>query len=139
MKVKTSDLIGPALDWAVGAALGYTRSTVENLFDRKGPSPAPAGFWVETDPDAFGPSADWAQGGPIIDREQIETAPWDTEEAADRKPYGFAATSWRARNLREYMYDAEGHFGPTPLIAAMRCFVASKLGDEVDIPEELLS
>ncbi len=28
--------------------------------------------------------------------------------------------------------------GPTPLIAAMRCYVASKLGDEVDIPEELL-
>lgn len=26
---------------------------------------------------------------------------------------------------------------PTPLIAAMRCYVASKLGDEVEIPEEL--
>ena len=32
-----------------------------------------------------------------------------------------------------------GHaFGPTPLIAAMRCFVASKLGDEVDVPDELI-
>ena len=28
-------------------------------------------------------------------------------------------------------------FGPTPLIAAMRCYVSGKLGDEVDIPEEL--
>lgn len=28
--------------------------------------------------------------------------------------------------------------GPTPLIAAMRCYVASKLGDEVEVPEELL-
>jgi hypothetical protein len=27
--------------------------------------------------------------------------------------------------------------GPTPLIAAMRCFVASKLGDEIEIPKEL--
>jgi len=27
--------------------------------------------------------------------------------------------------------------GPTPLIAAMRCYVASKLGDEVEIPQEL--
>jgi hypothetical protein len=26
---------------------------------------------------------------------------------------------------------------PTPLIAAMRCYVASKLGDEVDVPDEL--
>lgn len=30
-------------------------------------------------------------------------------------------------------------YGPTPLIAAMRCYVASKLGDEVEIPEELLT
>lgn len=29
-------------------------------------------------------------------------------------------------------------YGPTPLIAAMRCFVASKLGDEVEVPDELL-
>ena len=27
--------------------------------------------------------------------------------------------------------------GPTPLIAAMRCYVASKLGDEVEVPVEL--
>jgi hypothetical protein len=27
--------------------------------------------------------------------------------------------------------------GSTPLIAAMRCYVASKLGDEVEIPKEL--
>ena len=29
-------------------------------------------------------------------------------------------------------------YGPTPLIAAMRCYVASKLGDEVEVPVELL-
>jgi hypothetical protein len=28
--------------------------------------------------------------------------------------------------------------GPTPLIAAMRCYVASKMGDEVDVPDELV-
>lgn len=33
--------------------------------------------------------------------------------------------------------DADCMSGPTPLIAAMRCFVSSKLGDEVEIPEEL--
>jgi hypothetical protein len=30
------------------------------------------------------------------------------------------------------------YFGPTPLIAVMRCYVALKLGDEVEIPEELI-
>jgi hypothetical protein len=29
-------------------------------------------------------------------------------------------------------------YGITPLIAAMRCYVASKLGDEVEIPAGLL-
>ena len=29
--------------------------------------------------------------------------------------------------------------GPTPLIAAMRCYVTSKLGDEVEIPKDLLN
>jgi len=37
--------------------------------------------------------------------------------------------------------EADWHLhteGTTPLIAAMRCYVASKLGDEVDIPTELI-
>ena len=47
------------------------------------------------------------------------------------------ATIWSAFVWRNG--DNSGHMtGPTPLIAAMRCFVASKLGDEVDIPKELL-
>jgi hypothetical protein len=29
-------------------------------------------------------------------------------------------------------------YGPTPLVAAMRCYVASQLGDEVDVPDELV-
>jgi hypothetical protein len=35
-------------------------------------------------------------------------------------------------------WDANVQYGPTPLIAAMRCYVASKLGDEVEVPDELL-
>ena len=36
----------------------------------------------------------------------------------------------------EYELAIHGR-GPTPLIAAMRCYVASKLGDEVEVPDEL--
>ena len=70
----------------------------------------------------FNPSTDWSQGGPIIEREGIlfiGTGDGETYNAWIVKPY------------------ASG-LGPTHLIAAMRCYVASKLGDEVDIPEELL-
>jgi hypothetical protein len=38
------------------------------------------------------------------------------------------------------LFDGERNLigvGPTPLVAAMRCYCASKLGDEVDVPEEL--
>ena len=66
------------------------------------------------------PPTDWPQGGPIIEREGITLRcglyGWDAE-------------------LEEF--DASSH-GPTALIAAMRCYVASKLGEEVDVPDELI-
>jgi hypothetical protein len=72
-------------------------------------------------------STDWSQGGPIIEREGIATKKW--------------LGAWQAEV--EFLPDDDTHYrygksyGPTPLIAAMRCYVASKLGDEVEVPEEL--
>jgi hypothetical protein len=69
-------------------------------------------------------SSNWAQGGPIIEQEKINisvsaTAPW---------------MAWVYDGLEmTWLID-----GPTPLIAAMRCFVSANLGDEVEIPRELL-
>lgn len=67
-------------------------------------------------------STDWAHGGPIIEREGMTVA--------------LDAFGWEARH-----YDGESEpwvfIGDTLLIAAMRCYAASKLGDEVEIPEEL--
>jgi len=62
-------------------------------------------------------STNWSQGGPIMEREKIATA-WHI-------------TRWVAwRGVIE-------HPGPTPLIAAMRCYVASRLGNDIETPEEL--
>jgi hypothetical protein len=66
-------------------------------------------------------STDWAFGGPIIDQEKIGVG-YTTEGGA----------TWLAAKTDDPFYIS----GPTPLIAAMRCFVASKLGDEVEVPEE---
>lgn len=92
MKLKTSELTGRALNWAVGGCekRGYREYSTE-----------------------------WALGGPIIEREKIELVP----NGAD----------WDAMYQDQHIPSE----GPTPLIAAMRCYVASKLGDEVDVPEEL--
>jgi hypothetical protein len=77
--------------------------------------------WAGADFEAKPYSTDWSQGGPIIEREGIclhrykGTAEWSGTYSAQDPEY----------------------FGSTPLIAAMRCYVSSKLGDEVDVPEEL--
>jgi hypothetical protein len=116
MKIKTSELIGPALDWAVGQCAYDTKVIAED------------GVVYFTSADGYrtgrcNPSTNWAQGGPIIEREEISIGKAD-------EPEWWAFKGWKAEN---------GTPGPTPLVAAMRCYVASKLGDEVEIPDELIT
>jgi hypothetical protein len=68
------------------------------------------------DPQPFCPSIAWDHGGPIIEREKIEVRPGSTDGL------------WFGSIHDVYMFME----GPTPLIAAMRCFVASKFGEEVE-------
>jgi hypothetical protein len=119
MKVKTSELQGAALDWAAAKC--------EGLGD----------FWLQV--DEFSPqresgeyhfSTDWSQAGPIIEREGVcmVFSPKDARGA-------WYAVMGKNRFLSP---DFEGS-GPKPLVAAMRCYVASKLGDEVEVPDEIIS
>jgi hypothetical protein len=71
-------------------------------------------------------STDWALGGPIIERERISI-----EDCQDG-----AGLYWEATRI-EPPAVSEAR-GPTPLIAAMRCYVASVFGEEVEIPDELM-
>lgn len=107
--MKTNELTGAALDWAVTKAEGFDHEVTSNEW----------GMW--------GWATDWAQGGPIIERERIATG-FEKFDDVDS-----ALSIWGAF---KYAGLFEG-YGPTPLIAAMRCYVASKLGDEVALPEEL--
>lgn len=137
MKVKISQLSGDALDLAVAKCEGNTGV-----------------FGI----DGYSPSCDWSQGGAVIDRESISVFRCDDENLVDAK--GFCTNKYRPvwaavlgdRHSTGQSYNGYGEEcgftyeisadevvkGPTPLIAAMRCYVASKLGDEVDIPEELV-
>ena len=69
-----------------------------------------------------GYATDWSQGGPIIEREGISLTQFNDYP------------QWTANHPQSICYD-----GPTPLIAAMRCYVASKLGKECDVPDELIT
>jgi len=112
MKIKTSELIDGALDWAVAKCEGCSEKRLNN-----------AAMWLHIQQQgAFRFSTDWSQGGPIIDREHITIRYWDN-----------------CPLVHAYMPNigADWAEGPTALIAAMRCYCCSKLGDVVDIPEEL--
>jgi len=75
-------------------------------------------------------STNWAHGGPIIEEAGIEWQ-WLPTKYKDHQ-YGARKPSLGGMN-RTFCMD-----GPTILVAAMRCYVASRLGDEVDVPDELL-
>lgn len=108
MKIKTQDLTGEALDLAVAECVGL------NLYIAR--------------LQRFSPSTNWAQGGPIIEREGIYIN-------CLRQPDYYRSAVWEAWPYASTKFIQQG---PTPLIAAMRCYVASKLGEELDIPEELV-
>lgn len=113
--MKTSEMIGPALDRAVTYALhGKT-----------------AYYIFRHNPGFHRYSTDWAQGGPIIEREQICTK----RQSPCSVGYEWNAWIWTKHIAKGG--SIMGGSGPTPLIAAMRCYVASKLGDEVEVPDEL--
>lgn len=115
MKIKTAELTGAALDWAVAKSSGQQ--------GRMAALEAGVRFWS--------PSSDWADGGPIIERERIATSFCQAPNTLGGDCWIATYPAWP---VRENTVWAEG---PTPLIAAMRCFVATKFGDEVDVPDEL--
>ena len=115
--MRTSELSGAALDWAVAMAEGWQHITAQ---DNGGEYPWLAKHGKYQDPKHYRPTSNWMQGGPIIEREGVSI-----DQMYDTK-------LWCAS-----MENTAGHTGTTPLIAAMRCYVASKLGDDVEIPEGL--
>lgn len=126
-RVKTADLTGAALDWAVAKCEGekYGPPTFRVHQNSKGATVyLNAGMQQSGIP--YRPSTDWAQGGPIIERDGMHVDCLRQGKAPVWEAWPYASGT---KHIQQ---------GPTPLIAAMRCFVASKLGDEVDVPEELL-
>lgn len=135
MRVKTSTLIDVPLEYAVAIASGYRDANnpeehteqeealcaLNWTFTRGADEPL---VWLAN----LCASTDWASGGPVVERERIEIR----FEAACPKYSIPAQDMWVA--VKPF---SNNQGGPTPLIAAMRCYVASKLGDEVEIPDEL--
>lgn len=97
--MKTFELTGNALNWAVNYAEG-----LQGVL-------SPVNYCGK-----------WEHGGPIIERENIGL--WS-------EGYDWEAKIQTGIGAWLYMWDA------SPLIAAMRCYVVSKLGETVEVPEGL--
>ena len=138
--MKVVDAIGAQLDWLVAKADDnlYPKGDVR-LLDGK-VFTIEAGDYEQSDRwQRYSPSTDWAQGGPILEREIT-------------KVFRNVGGTWSAMILKDVPIPPEDRgtslaltrraqwngAGPTPLIAAMRCFCCSKLGDVVEVPDELL-
>lgn len=123
VEVKTAELIGPALDWAVAEADGLR------------PYPHKGGFWV-LDGKTNAPlplfSTDWAQGGKLVD----EYRP-DLMFVPEQKKYGREFAVYLFNNDGDEQEPISGH-GQTYLVALCRSIVAAKLGDVVKVPAELV-
>lgn len=111
MLVKTSELIGSNLDWAVAKC-------EETIYH--GPA------WTKF-------SSDWSQAGPIIEREKFDRISTNVSG-------GFTVSKKFVELLDDDSYSIRWVHGsgPTTLIATMRCYVASKLGNTVEIPDDLM-
>ena len=124
--MKVADLTDAALDWAVAKCAG-----IPLLDPRDNRWELCWNLLGDDSGDYYSPSSDWEQGGCIIAREGINTFIVD-----DSGPF-----IWRAEKadpfgaLRRKDISLQSHIGPTPLVAAMRCYVASKLGNEIEIPK----
>ena len=125
MKIKTSELTGAALNWAVAMCEGWQWTTA---IDNTGQHPWLVKEGRDMNPKDYHPSTNWGSGGRIIEREGISVV-----RVSDSL---WGASMHYQNDDDERTQTAEEH-GTTPLIAAMRCYVASKMGDEVDVPEEV--
>ena len=131
--IKTAEAEGPALDWLVAKCEGVVLLDPHNnkwelcwtlLGDNSG--------------DYYSPTTDWAQGGPIIEREGVNLSIDYQDDALsnDMVQLGWKGNLWN-NSVPGTPGFLQWSYGPTPLIAAMRCFCCSKLGETVEVPEEL--
>ena len=130
MKIKVSEATPRQLDWMVAKCEGATEFWFDTIatywVTLHGRDRALSKGWAQS----FTPSTNWAQGGPIIEREKI---------GIQRCVRACEYHGWLALK-DEPFHDRSGEdevWGETPLIAAMRCYVTSKMGNEVEVPEEL--
>ena len=152
--MKTKDLMDDALDWAVAKCEGRTLMRRQDYFRHKGKNEtfiaSLPNDLIEVTPDretflavSTGYSRDRSLAEAIIEREGIAIFPARQNSGvvwcADLCKAGFPSYPLHDLDNRMawWFEESEVITGPTPLVAAMRCYVASRLGEEIELPAGL--
>lgn len=132
VKMETKELTGSALDWAVCIALGWRRSLdpLEDCGWRGEPAFEGDDVGALMAGSEFSPSTNWAHGGPLIDEFNVSTVLMGEPLTWT----GIIGVEFDAGNNLTGLIESTGS---TPLIASCRAIVQSKLGRQIDIPEDL--
>lgn len=123
-KVKTAELTGAALDWAVGVAEGRQPGAYKGVVRATAHPDCPDSAPM------FGPelnySTGWAQAGPLLNQHKIS-------RTIDHSGLWIAYAGYNLNDEQRHMQCDRSE-----LVAGLRCLVALNLGEVVDVPEELL-
>lgn len=116
IEVKTAELVGPALDWAVAEAAGWVEAKTVTVH-----APSKTYYLIRSLSGLLlSPSTNWSLCGPLIATHRVSVI--YSDETCDPCAWTDSTAPWH---------------GSTPLIAACRAIVAAKLGDVVSVPSEL--
>jgi hypothetical protein len=129
IEVKTRDLIGAALDWAVAKAEGH--DPIVMPFKNSAGAAVYHAPWAKTEGIRYQPSTDGQQGTPLVERFRPHINPifYNDEPAWE---------CWSGWDLDNRSIKTDHVYGPTLLIASMRCYVSSKHGETLQVPALLL-
>lgn len=125
IEVKTADLVGEALGWAVGKAEGLNLELVPPQYGNSWRVFARYRGQAIEHIKRYNPWEDWALGGPLIEKYKLDLG----------APMEMKLGPWNANT--EWGHPS-GQKGGTALVASCRAVVAAKLGDTVQVPKELL-
>lgn len=132
IEVKTADLTGEALGWAVAKAEGLTPRLEKPNYGN--------GWRVFCDTTfgntkRYNPWEDWALGGPLIDKHHIQTS--FNGSGFSRSPTGEYWCAYVCKPSGQQEFPSGG--GPNALTAACRAIAQAKLGDTVQVPKVLIN
>lgn len=157
--VKVHDLIGPALDWSVAKCEGLTLHKDEILGGVTMDGWYASGYFMDANRwlrlGMLRYSSVWGKGGTIIEQANISIVCCEGDYNPDKSGTPDCYDTYWVAEMRKqntnsvygsqgddcgeyYLIDSKSIEGSTPLIAAMRCYVHSKFGDNIEIPDDLI-